>query len=154
MTEPISNHSADRSPNGKAADPLYQTLEWVLRSLEDPALAAADWVAQEVDHTRPSAVALLTDPEAPLSRVERARSFYMALRADGETVLERTMGGRMALAAAASALVHHRERITSHDDAALAAAFRAAEQDDAVPPPIRTLLRRAISQLPAGGGTA
>jgi hypothetical protein len=149
MTEPVSNPGASGTPNGKAADPLYQTLEWVLRSLEDPVLAAADWVAQEVDASRPSAVALLTDPAAPLSRVERARTFYMALRADGETAAERTMGGRMALAAAASALVHHGERLTPHDDAALAAAFRAAEQDTAVPLPLRVLLRRAIAVLPA-----
>ncbi len=150
MTEPLFPNNAQRNPSDGAAggDPLYSTLEWVLRSLEDPALAAADWVAQEVDASRPSAVALLVDPETPLSRLIRARTFYMALRAEGESPAERTLGGRMALAATAAALVFHGERITAHDDEALLAAFRAVEQDSAVPPPIQALIMRAIEALP------
>lgn len=137
--------------NRPAGDPLYQTLDWVLRSLDNPTLAAADWVAQEVDPSRPSAVALLTDPATPLSRVERARTFYMALRADGESNAERTIGGRMAIAATAAALVYHGARITAHDDDALTAAFRAAEQDNAVPAPIRALLGQATERVMTGG---
>jgi hypothetical protein len=138
-----------RRPN-EFGDPLYQTLEWVLHSLENPAQAAADWVAQEVDPSRPTAAALLADPQTPLSRIVRARSYYMALRAEGESGAERTLGGRMATAAAAAALVHYGERITPHDDAALGTAFRAAEQDSAVPNDLRELLRKAIAALPVG----
>lgn len=152
MTEPNKPQSFDNSPlaDRPGGDPLYQTLEWVLHSLDDPALAAADWVAQEVDPSRPSAEELLGDPQTPLSRVVRARSFYMALRADGEGAPERTLGGRMAIVAAAAALVYYNERITPHDDAALAAAFRAAEQDPAVPAQLRALLKKAIEALPHG----
>ncbi len=131
-------------------DPLYQTLEWVLHSLDNPAQAAADWVAQEVDPSRPTAAALLADPHTPLSRIVRARNYYMALRAEGESSAERTLGGRMATAATAAALVYYGERITAHDDMALSAAFRAAEQDSAVPTELRDLLRKAIAVLPAG----
>lgn len=140
---------SEHNQTDNCGDPLYQTLEWVLRSLDDPAQAAADWVAQEVDPSRPSAAALLADPQTPLSRIVRARSFYMALRAEGESGAERTLGGRLAIVAAAAALVYYRERITTHDDAALGAAFKAAEQDPSVPASLRGLLRRAIETLPS-----
>jgi len=153
MTESPSNDAAKGPKPAAPTEALYQTLDWVLKSLDNPALASADWVAQEVDPSRPNAVALLTDPATPLSRVVRARSFYMALRADGESAAERTLGGRMALAAAAAALVFHRERITAHDDAALTAALRAAEQDASVPAPIRSVIRRAIQAVAGGHGS-
>ncbi|MFO0783310.1 MAG: hypothetical protein U0636_06470 [Phycisphaerales bacterium] len=139
----------DGALNASAAggDPLYLTLEWVLRSLDNPAIAASDWVAQEVDPSRPTAVALLTDPTTPLSRLVRARTFYLALRTEGSNPAERTMAGRMALAASAAALLFHGEHTSPHDDQALAEALAAAQSDAAVPSEIRSMLGLAARRL-------
>jgi hypothetical protein len=114
---------------------------------DDPATAAGDWIAYEVDDNRGTAVTLLTDPTTPLSRIRRARVLWSALRAEGETAEERTMGSRLAIAAAAAALLFHGERITPHDDAALDAAMRSVVADEAVAAEIRTMVRMAQKKL-------
>jgi hypothetical protein len=144
MTEPNGTPDAHQ-PLG--AESLRETLAWVLRSLDDPANAAGDWIAYEVDEMRGSAVSLLTDPTTPLSRIRRARVLWSALRAEGETPEERTMGSRLAIAAAAAALLFHGERITPHDDAALETAMRSVVADEAVAAEIRTMVRMAQKKL-------
>ncbi len=144
MTEPNGTPDAHR-PYG--AESLRDTLAWVLRSLDDPATAAGDWIAYEVDDNRGTAVTLLTDPTTPLSRIRRARVLWSALRAEGETAEERTMGSRLAIAAAAAALLFHGERITPHDDAALDAAMRSVVADEAVAAEIRTMVRMAQKKI-------
>ncbi|MFO0961845.1 MAG: hypothetical protein U0625_02950 [Phycisphaerales bacterium] len=150
MTEPIDPHSAAGAPGPRdplGADSLHETLSWVLRSIDAPAQAAGDWIAYEVDESRASAIALLTDPTAPLSRIRRARVLYSALRAEGETAEERTIGSRLAIAAAAAALLFHGERISNHDDAALAAAFRSVVTDAGTAPEIRFMVQMAEKKL-------
>ncbi len=144
MTDPNGTPDAHR-PYGEES--LRDTLAWVLRSLDDPATAAGDWIAYEVDDNRGTAVTLLTDPTTPLSRIRRARVLWSALRAEGETAEERTMGSRLAIAAAAAALLFHGERITPHDDAALDAAMRSVVADEAVAAEIRTMVRMAQKKL-------
>ena len=56
MTDPNGTPDAHR-PLG--AESLRDTLAWVLRSLDDPATAAGDWIAYEVDDNRGTAVSLL-----------------------------------------------------------------------------------------------
>ncbi len=126
---------------------LRETLAWVLQSIDHPAVAAGDWIAYEVDPARGSAVALLTDPTTPLSRIQRARVLWAALRAEGETPAERTMGSRLAIAAAAAAFLFHGTRISAHDDEALLQAIRAAQADEIVPGDVRTMLRMAERKL-------
>ena len=144
MTD-ASRHPAVPGPDGSLRD----TLAWVLHSLEDPAVAAGDWIAHEVDPVRGTAVALLTDPTVPLSRIRRARVLWAALRSEGETAAERAMGSRLAVAAAASALLFHGERVSGHDDDALREAFRSTSADGSVPEGIRTMVRMAERLLPA-----
>lgn len=133
-----------------AAESLRDTLTWVLRALDNPAQAAGDWIAYEVDEQRSSAIALLTDPTAPLSRIRRARVLYSALRAEGETPEERSMGSRLAIAAAAAALLFHGERISTHDDAAMALAFRSVVADASIAPEIRFMIQMADKKLSNG----
>lgn len=142
----------DRSrpePFGDA--PMRETLAWVLRAFDQPAVSAGDWIAHEVDPSRPSAAALLTDPTTPVSRIRRARVLWAALRAEGETAGERTMGSRLAVAAAASAFLFHGERISNHDDDALLRAMRSVTADDAVPAEVRTMVRMAELKLSGPG---
>lgn len=131
--------------------PLRETLEWVLRSFDQPAVAAGDWIAHEVDPSRPSATALLTDPTTPVSRIRRARVLWAALRAEGETAGERAMGSRLAVAAAAAAFLFHGERISNHDDDALLNAMRSVLADEAVPAEVRTMVRMAERKLSGAG---
>jgi hypothetical protein len=144
MTDPVDRTNRP-DPAGDGA--IRDTLAWVLHSIDHPAQAAGDWIAYEVDPARGSAVALLTDPTAPLSRIRRARVLWAALRAEGETAEERAMGRRLAIAAAAAAFLFHGERITSHDDAAMLAAFRSVTPDGAVPAEVRTMVRMAERKL-------
>ncbi len=92
-------------------------------------------------------MALLTDPTTPLSRLVRARTFYLALRTEGSNPAERTMAGRMALAASAAALLFHGEHTSPHDDQALTEALAAAQSDAAVPSEIRSMLGLAARRL-------
>ncbi len=135
-----------------AERPLRDTLSWVLHSIEQPASAAGDWIAYEVDPSRASPAALLCDPSTPVSRLRRARILYAALRADGETTEERTLGSRLAVACAAAAFLFHGERLTSHDDAALLASFRSAAADEGLDPKVREMVSAAERRLAHGMG--
>jgi hypothetical protein len=126
---------------------LRDTLAWVLRSLDQPAIASGDWIAYEVDATRGTAVALLTDPTTPLARLRRARILWAALRSEGERAEDRTMGSRLAIATAAAAFLFHGERISNHDDSALLAAWRSTAADDAVPAEVRIMIQMAERKL-------
>lgn len=126
---------------------LRETLEWVLESIDRPAVAAGDWIAYEVDPSRGTAAALLTDPTVPASRIRRARILWSALRAEGESPAERALGSRLAVAAAAAAFLFHGERITNHDDGALLASLRSAATDESLHPEIRTMVRMAERKL-------
>lgn len=141
----------DRSRPEFGDAPMRDTLAWVLRAFDQPAVSSGDWIAHEVDPSRPSAVALLTDPTTPVSRIRRARVLWAALRAEGETAGERTMGSRLAVAAAASAFLFHGERISNHDDDALLRAMRSVTADDAVPAEVRTMVRMAELKLSGPG---
>jgi hypothetical protein len=134
-------------PAAFAEGSLRETLEWVLGAINQPALAAGDWIAYEVDPARGTAAALLTDPTVPVSRIRRARILWSALRAEGESAAERALGSRLAVAAAAAAFLFHGERITNHDDGALLASLRSASADDSLHPEIRTMVRMAERKL-------
>ena len=139
---------APHRPDADYGDrPLRDTLAWVLHSLEQPASAAGDWIAYEVDPSRASPAALLCDPSTPVSRLRRARILYAALRADGDTAGERTLGSRLAVACAAAAYLFHGERLTNHDDAALLASFRSTASDGGLDPKVREMVDAAERRL-------
>lgn len=130
--------------------PLRETLAWVLDSLEHPATAAGDWIAYDVDPSRGTAVALLTDPTTPPSRLRRARILYAALRADGESAAERALASRLAVACTAAAYLFHGERISNHDDGALLAALRSTAADEALDSALRSMVDAAARRLQHG----
>ena len=143
----MNGPAPDRPDAAYGERPLRETLAWVLQSLEQPASAAGDWIAYEVDPARASTAALLCDPSTPVSRLRRARILYAALRAEGETSDERTLGSRLAVACAAAAYLFHGERLTNHDDAALLASFRSAAADAALDPRVREMVGAADRRL-------
>lgn len=147
MTGPVDGPAPHRPDAAYGDRPLRDTLAWVLQSLEQPASAAGDWIAYEVDPARATTAALLCDPATPVSRLRRARILYAALRADGDTAGERTLGSRLAVACAAAAYLFHGERLTNHDDAALLASFRSTASDDGLDPKVREMVNAAERRL-------
>ena len=59
---------------------ISEALRSALEVVGDPARAAADWLARDIDPTKPSAVALLTDPDVSLENLRKAKSVFKTMR--------------------------------------------------------------------------
>jgi TPP-dependent trihydroxycyclohexane-1,2-dione (THcHDO) dehydratase len=119
---------------------LSEALRWALEMTTDPATAAADWLARDIDPTKPTAVELLTDCSDTLEALKKAKDAYKTMRVVGEHAADRRLGGRLYLAAIAAAIVHHSERISSQSDAALLKALREFIRDESMPERLRNMV--------------
>lgn len=126
---------------------MSDALRWALDSSADPAMASADWLAMDIDQSRPSAVALLTDPGVSLSQLRNAKSVYKTMRVVGETAADRRLGARLYAAAIAAALIRHGRRISRQSDAALRRAFKSVMDDESVPEALREMTGKALCVL-------
>lgn len=126
-------------------------LRWALESEANPALAAADWLARDIDPMQESAIALLTQPNVPLAHLEQAKDVYKTMRILGETTADRRTGGRLYLAAIAAALSMHGARITRQSTRALQRALRTMLDDPESPEELKMLAGRALLVLGGGG---
>jgi len=120
---------------------------WALDTSFDPAMASADWLAMDIDNTRPSAEALLSNPDASLVQLRKAKSAYKTMRIVGETSADRRLGARLYAASIASALVWHGKRISRQSDAAMARAFEGLLGDPQMSDGLRALAGKAIALL-------
>ena len=134
-------------PAGEDADPLKQALQWALDSLHQPAMAAADWLARDIDPSHPSAAALLSDPKITLAQVRQAKAVFKTMRIVGEKSADRRVGARMYAAAIAAGLVRHGRKITTQSDAALKRGFQGLLDDRRMPLPLRDLSGMALCIL-------
>jgi hypothetical protein len=124
-----------------------------LESSLDPAMAAADWLARDIDGRYGSAVELVADPGVSLENLQRAKSVYKTMRILGETAADRRLGAHLYVAAIAAALVVHRTRISSQSTAALRRGLQSLEQDDRAPHRLRALAVTgllALARAPRG----
>ncbi|MDY7108312.1 MAG: hypothetical protein SYC29_06710 [Planctomycetota bacterium] len=126
---------------------LSDAMRWALDSAADPSMASADWLAMDIDPSRRSAVALLTDAHVSLSQLRKAKSVYKTMRLVGETAADRRLGARLYTAAIAAALVRHGRRISRQSDAALRRAFRSVMDDESVPQDLREMADKALFVL-------
>lgn len=124
-----------------------EPLRWVLDSLHQPAIAAADWLARDIDPTQPSAAALLSNPKITLNQVRQAKTVYKTMRIVGEKAADRHVGARMYAAAIAAGLVRHGKKITTQSDDALKRGFKALLDDRKMPLPLRDLAGMALCVL-------
>ncbi|MHC5024586.1 MAG: hypothetical protein ACYTGG_11890 [Planctomycetota bacterium] len=136
-------------PASKSND-LSQALHWALEASHDPAIAAADWMARDLDPGCRTAVDLLTHPTVSVSLLRKAKGVYKTMRIVGETAADRQMGARLYLAAVAAALVRHDERISRQSDAALIRNLRRMIDDGAVPGALREVAVAAHAKISAG----
>lgn len=126
---------------------LGDTFRWVLETAHDPSMAAADWLARDVDPEGRSAIELLTCPEVPLAHLEKAKDAFKTMRRLGETAADRRVAARLYAAAIAAALLHHDRRISRQSDTALRRALTALVDDDGTPPPLRSMVVAALETL-------
>jgi len=128
-----------------------QQLSDVLRSARevsaDPAMAAADWLAHDIDPQRSSAVKLLTDADVSLENLRKAKDVYKTMRILGESSTDRRVAARLYAAAIGAGLVHHGKRISRQSDAALTRALEALRADMDMPQPLRRLAEAGLIML-------
>ena len=126
---------------------LSDTLRWALESQLDPAMAAADWIARDIDSRHQTVVDLLTDRTISVDQLMQAKDAFKTMRVVGETSNDRRLAARMYAATIAAALVHFNMRITRQSDLALRRAFEALLEDEEMLEPLRTLAGSALCQL-------
>lgn len=133
--------------NGNA-NRLSESMRWALAVNGDAAMAAADWLAADIDNGYESATALLVDADASLEKINAAKDAFKTMRIVGETKADRSIGARLYAAAIAAGLVHHDQRISRQSDAALRRAFTGLNDDADMPQPLRNLAASALVRLP------
>jgi hypothetical protein len=134
--------------NGRAIPKLTaEPLRWALDALQHPAMAAADWLARDIDPSQPSATALLTNPAITLMQVRQAKTVFKTMRVVGEKSSDRHVGARMYAAAIAAGLVRHGKRVSTQSNAALKRGFQALLDDRRMPLPLRDLAGMALCAL-------
>ncbi len=127
---------------------IQAALRVALESTLDPAVAAADWLARDIDPDRESAEDLLADPKVSLKSLQRAKAVYKTMRILGETAADRRIAARLYAAAIAAGLVRHDQRITSQSEAALRRGLKSLADDAGMPARLRELAARAMRKEP------
>ncbi len=128
-----------------------QQLSEVLRSAMEvsvnPAMAAADWLARDIDPQRSSAVALLTDPKVSIENLRKAKDVYKTMRILGESSTDRRVAARLYAATIGAGLIHHGKRISRQSDAALTRGLTSLQADMDMPEPLRRLAEAGLILL-------
>ena len=124
-----------------------QALQWALDVMHEPAMAAADWLARDIDPSQPSAVALLTNPDITLAQIRQAKSVFKTMRIVGEKAADRRTGARMYAVAIAAALVRFGEKISTQSNDALDRGFQGVINDRRMPEEFRNMAGKAICVL-------
>lgn len=123
---------------------VADALRWALESSTDPAMAAADWLARDIDPSCDGALDLISNPVTPLEHLVKAKAAFKTMRVVGETRADRRVGARMYLAAIAAALVRHQTRISRQSDEALRRALRSLNDERSAPEVLRSLAGMAL----------
>ncbi|MFK7959338.1 MAG: hypothetical protein AB8G96_02345 [Phycisphaerales bacterium] len=141
---------SDRSQSGSPVDQGADPMRWAMDLGADAAMASVNWLAADIDSARPTAEALLTNPDVPVKHLLAAKRAYKTLRIVGETSDERLLGARWYAATIAAGIIHRGELITSQSDGALDRAFSALVDEPEMPVTVRELVVRALFRLRNG----
>jgi hypothetical protein len=117
-------------------------------------MAAADWMARDLEPRCAGAIALVTDPATTLDSLRSAKEIYKAMRIMGELPADRRTGARLYLAAIAAAVAFHDARISAQNDEALREALHEMGEDDAADPALRHLASLALRRLRSDGSAS
>lgn len=124
-----------------------EALRWALDAMQSPSLAAADWLARDIDPNVNTAAELLGNPAITMAQVRQAKTVFKTMRIVGEKSADRRVGARLYAAAIAAGLARHGKKITVQSDAALHRAFKALLDDRRMPLPLRDLAGMALCAL-------
>ncbi len=113
----------------------------------DPAMAAANWLARDIDPNYQTAVELLTDSTASLETLRKAKDVYKTMRILGESSADRRIAARLYAASIGAALVHHGSRISRQSDSALQRGLQSLQTDMRMPQPLRQLAEAGLIML-------
>jgi hypothetical protein len=133
-------------------DPLQDsrmsaTLQWALDSSENPALASANWLAEDIDPSCHDVAKLLANRDTSLDQLRKAKSAFKTMRVVGETAADRRLGGHLYAATIAAALVYHGTRISTQSERALRKGFQNLADAEALPEPLVALGNAALNEL-------
>ena len=126
---------------------LSDAFRWALEASGDASMAAADWLAADIDPNIPSAISLVTGGAATLEQLEQAKDAFKTMRIVGETTADRRLGGRLYLAAIAAALVQHEQRISGQSDAALKRALTEMAENGEIHRELKMLAGQALNVM-------
>ncbi len=140
----MSDHNGER---------LGEALRAALSASFDPSMAAADWLAKDIDSQYESAVDLITDTQVTLKSLQRAKNAFKTMRVVGETGTDRRLAAQLYAATIAAALVRHKQRISTQSDSALRRSLRTLlDHPDTPDDRLRDLAGTALCTLGEDGG--
>lgn len=128
-------------------DQLGKVIRSTLEASIDPSMAAADWLARDIDPSSSSAFKFLTNPEVSLEHLQQAKAVFKTMRILGETSSDRRLAAKLYACAIAVGLVRHNCRITRQSDDALRRALQVVLDDAKLPDQLRDLAGGALCIL-------
>jgi hypothetical protein len=147
VIDPSDFSVVDRSVTGSEGGHMSDVLRWALDSMHEPSMAAADWLARDIDPEQSTATALLSNPKITLAQVKQAKSVFKTMRIVGEKSADRRIGARMYAAAIAAGLVRHHKLVSRQSNEALKRGFTGLLDDQRMPQALRDLAGMAICAL-------
>lgn len=122
---------------------LGEVIRSALEASIDPAMAAADWLARDIDPNCSGAIDLVTDKNVTLEQLQQAKSVFKTMRVLGEQSADRRLAAKLYAATIAAGLIRYNCRISRQSDDALRRGLQALLDDARLPDQLRDL---------AGGG--
>lgn len=144
----MSTRPMESGDHPRDADPLSDSLRWVLAFGLEPERSQVDWLAHELDPAAEDATDAIcridADPVADLERLRLLKSGFKSIRRSGESSSDRRLAARYYAASIAAGLARHRLWISEQRPDRVLEAVRDLETDEAMPAAIRRLAREAI----------
>ena len=126
---------------------LSEVIRCALEASMDPAMAAADWLARDIDSNCVGAVDLITDSNVTLDRLQQAKAAFKTMRVLGETSADRRLAAKLYAATIAAGLIRFKIRISRQSDDALQRGLQTLLDDADMPDRLRDLAGAALCIL-------
>ncbi len=129
---------------------LSDVIRCALEASIDPAMAAADWLARDIDPKCATAVDLITDRSVSLEHLQQAKAVFKTMRVLGEMSADRRLAAKLYAATIAAGLVRFNCRISRQSDDALRRGLQTLLDDAKMPDRLRDLAGGALCILNGG----
>ncbi len=129
---------------------LSDVIRCALEASIDPAMAAADWLARDIDPNYSTAVDLITDRSVSLEQLQQAKAVFKTMRVLGELSADRRLAAKLYAATIAAGLVRFNCRISRQSDDAVRRGLQTLLDDTKMPDRLRDLAGTAMCVLNDG----